>query len=112
MLAISKETAAANHGDIQQRMREAELAYYKTCIDIEIVFSETERPLIEEYFPDSVIETLPSQKYKTHIRVPAKERLWKALLLSFGNAVTVVSPKDYQTELVKTAKNFLSNYDI
>ena len=110
-LAISKETAAANHGDIQQRMREAEFAYYKTCIDIEIVFSEMEIPLIEEYFPDSVIETLPSQKYKTHIRVPAKERLWKALLLSFGNAVTVVSPKDYQAELVKTAKSFLANYD-
>ena len=111
-LVISKEKSFIKHGDIQQRMKEAELAYYKTCIDIEIIFSEKEIPLIEEYFPDSVIEKLSSQKYKTHIHVPAKERLWKALLLSFGDAVTVVSPKDYKEELIKTAETFLSNYDI
>ena len=110
-LVISKEKSFIKHGDIQQRMREAEIAYYKTCIDIEIVFSEAEIPLIEEYFPDSVIEKLSSHKCKTHIHVPAKERLWKALLLSFGDAVTVVSPKDYKEELIKTAGTFLSNYD-
>ncbi len=111
-LVISKEKSFIKHGDIQQKMKEAELAYYKTCINIEIIFSEKEIPLIEEYFPDSIIEKLPSQKCKTHIHVPAKERLWKALLLSFGDAVTVVSPKDYKEELIKTAKTFLSNYDI
>ena len=111
-IIISKERSFIKHGDIQQKMKEAELAYYKTCIDIEIVFSETEIPLIEEYFPDSVIEKLSSQKCKTHIHVPAKERLWKALLLSFGDAVTVVSPKDYKEELIKTAKTFFTNYDI
>ena len=111
-LVISKERSFIKHGDIQQKMKEAELAYYKTCIDIEIIFSEKEIPLIEEYFPDSVIEKLSSKKCKTHIHVPAKERLWKALLLSFGDAVTVVSPKDYKEELIKAAKSFLSNYDI
>ena len=111
-LVISKERSFIKHGDIQQKMKEAELAYYKTCIDIEIIFSEKEIPLIEEYFPDSVIEKLSSKKCKTHIHVPAKERLWKALLLSFGDAVTVVSPKDYKEELIKTAGTFLSNYDI
>ena len=111
-LVISKEKSFIKHGDIQQKMKGAELAYYKTCIDIEIIFSEKEIPLIEEYFPDSVIEKLSSQKCKTHIYVPAKERLWKALLLSFGDTVTVVSPKDYKEELIKTAGTFLSNYDI
>ena len=110
-LVLSKEKSFIKHGDIQQRMKEAELEYYKTCINIEIIFSEKEIPLIEEYFPDSVIEKLPSKKCKTHIHVPAKERLWKALLLSFGDAVTVVSPKDYKEELIKTAGTFLSNYD-
>ena len=111
-LVLSKERSFIKHGDIQQKMKEAELAYYKTCIDIEIIFSEKEIPLIEEYFPDSVIEKLPSQKCKTHIHVPAKERLWKALLLSFGDAVTVVSPKAYKEELIKTTKIFFTNYDI
>ena len=110
-LVLSKERSFIKHGDIQQKMKEAELAYYKTCIDIEIIFSEKEIPLIEEYFPDSVIEKLSSHKCKTHIHVPAKERLWQALLLSFGDAVTVISPKNYKEELIKTAKTFLSNYD-
>ena len=111
-LVLSKERSFIKHGDIQQKMKEAELAYYKTCIDIEIIFSEKEIPLIEEYFPDSVIEKLSSQKCKTHIHVPAKERLWKALLLSFGDKVKIVSPINYQEELIKAAKSFLSNYDI
>ena len=111
-LVISKERSFIKHGDIQQKMKEAELAYYKTCINIEIIFSEKEIPLIEEYFPDSVIEKLSSQKCKTHIHVPAKERLWKALLLSFGDKVKIVSPINYQEELIKAAKSFLSNYDI
>ncbi|MGI0509332.1 WYL domain-containing protein [Treponema denticola] len=110
-LVLSKEKSFIKHGDIQQKMKEAELEYYKTCIDIEIIFDEKEIPLIEEYFPDSVIEKLSSHKCKTHIHVPAKERLWKALLLSFGDAVTVISPKNYKEELIKTAKTFLSNYD-
>ena len=111
-LVLSKERSFIKHGDIQQKMKEAELAYYKTCINIEIIFSEKEIPLIEEYFPDSVIEKLSSQKCKTHIHVPAKERLWKALLLSFGDKVKIVSPINYQEELIKAAKSFLSNYDI
>ena len=110
-LVLAKEKSFIKHGDIQQKMKEAELEYYKTCIDIEIIFDEKEIPLIEEYFPDSVIEKLSSHKCKTHIHVPAKERLWQALLLSFGDAVTVISPKNYKEELIKTAKTFLSNYD-
>ena len=49
---------------------------------------------------------------RIYIDVPAKERLWKALLLSFGSRVKVIGPEDYRKELVATAQNFLSNYDI
>ena len=45
------------------------------------------------------------------IGVPAKERLWKALLLSFGDHVKVVAPEEYKIELIDIAEKFLSNYD-
>ena len=45
------------------------------------------------------------------IGVPANERLWKALLLSFGDRVKIVAPEEYKNELIDTARNFLSNYD-
>ena len=65
----------------------------------------------QEYFPDCPIEKLNGGMCRIFIGVPAKERLWKALLLSFGDRVKVVAPEDYKRELIATAEKFLSNYD-
>ena len=61
--------------------------------------------------PDCQIEKMMNGVCRTVIGVPAKERLWKALLLSFGDRVKVVAPEEYKKELIDTARNFLSNYD-
>jgi len=58
------------------------------------------------------MEELSGEMSRAWIRVPPRERLWKALLLSLGNQVTVISPEMYRNELIETAQNFLSNYDI
>lgn len=100
-----------DHGDIEKRMKESEQNYYKTCINIEVHFKEEESGLIQEYFPDCPIEKLNGGMCRIFIGVPAKERLWKALLLSFGDRVKVVAPEDYKRELIATAEKFLSNYD-
>lgn len=92
-------------------MKESEQNYYKTCINIEVHFEEQESGLIQEYFPDCQIEKMMNGVCRTFIGVPAKERLWKALLLSFGDRVKVVAPEEYKRELIDTARNFLSNYD-
>ncbi len=110
-LSVLEETFVQNHGRIEDRMKESEQAYYKTCIDIEVHFAESESKLIREYFPDCPIEPLENGRCRIFIQVPAKERLWKALLLSFGSRVTVVGPPDYRQELIETAEKFLSNYD-
>ena len=101
-----------DHGDVKSLMKEAELAYYGTSISIEVRFAKEETALMEEYFPDCPIEQISETERCMLIDVPAKERLWKALLLSFGNRVKVIGPEDYRKELIQTAQNFLSNYDI
>ena len=111
-LTIEEEKAETKHDDVKVLMKQAEQEYYNTCIDIEVEFSKDEYELIEEYFPDSPIEMLSKELYKVTIHVPAKERLWKALLLSFGSHVKIISPENYKMELIETAQNFLSNYDI
>lgn len=58
-----------------------------------------------------LLEQISKNTKRMFIDVPAKERLWKALLLSFGNKVKVVGPEEYKMELIQTAQNFLSNYD-
>ena len=108
---ILNKKSMTDHGDIEERMKESEQNYYKTCINIEVHFQEQESGLIQEYFPNCQIEKMMNGVCRTFIGVPAKERLWKALLLSFGDRVKVVAPEEYKKELIDTARNFLSNYD-
>ena len=49
------------------------------------------------------IEKLTETMNRIFIDVPAKERLWKALLLGFGNKIKVVGPEEYKKELIETA---------
>ncbi len=51
---------------------------------------------MEEYFPDCPIEQISETERCMLIDVPAKERLWKALLLTFGNRVKIIGPEDYK----------------
>ncbi len=110
--SISEQASMKKHGDIKRLMEESETAYYKTCIRIELRFSADECDLMREYFPDYPIDKLTDHEYRMFIEVPAKERLWKALLLSFGNKVRVISPESYRNELIEIARNFICNYDI
>lgn len=111
-LQMQERTSSIKHGDVEQLMKESENAYYQTCAHIEIRFQKEETGLIEEYFPDCRVEMLSESECRTFLDVPEKERLWKALLLSFGDKVRVTAPESYRKELIETAQNFLSNYDI
>lgn len=111
-LQITSDVIEKEHGDIKKLMSDSEKAYYKTCIHIEVHFDKKNRGLMEEYFPDCQIENISDDICRTYIDVPQKERLWKALLLSFGNKVKVIAPEEYKKELIETAQNFLANYDI
>lgn len=101
-----------DHGDVKTLMEVSEQDYYRTCVQIEVQFANEETALMEEYFPDCQIKQISENAKSIFIDVPVKERLWKALLLSFGNKVKVIGPEEYKKELIRTAQNFLSNYDI
>lgn len=110
-IEILNRKSFIDHGDIEYHMKESEKNYYKTCINIEIHFEEQESSLIQEYFPDCQVEKMINGMCRVFISVPAKERLWKALLLSFGDRVKVVAPEEYKKELIDIAEKFLTNYD-
>lgn len=98
--------------DIELLMEQADREYSSTCIRIEVHFDKRIRGVIEEYFPDSRMEDISEEKSRVWSQVPPRERLWKALLLSLGNQVEVISSEVYRNELKETARSFLSNYDI
>ncbi|MCM1385819.1 MAG: YafY family transcriptional regulator [Bacillus sp. (in: Bacteria)] len=111
-LHITDTVSVMEHGDIEKLMKDSEQKYYQTCIHIEVQFDNEHTNLMAEYFPDCPAEKLTETVSRIFIDVPAKERLWKALLLSFGDKVKIIEPEEYKTELIETAKKFLSNYDI
>ncbi len=111
-LKIIDKVSTLEHGNIEKLMKESEQAYYQTCIHIEVQFRHDEVSLMEEYFPDCPVEQITETTSRIFIDVPAKERLWKALLLSFGDRVKIIGPEEYKKDLIETAKKFLSNYDI
>ncbi len=111
-LKIIDKVSTLEHGNIEKLMKESEQAYYQTCIHIEVQFQHDEVSLMEEYFPDCPVEQITETTSRIFIDVPAKERLWKALLLSFGDRVKIIGPEEYKKDLIETAKKFLSNYDI
>lgn len=111
-LNVDSKKSTVNHGNIKMLMDKSEQEYYQACIHIDVRFKPEYECLIKEYFPDCPVEKINDDEYRAFIDVPAKERLWKALLLSFGDKVKVVAPESYSNELIETAKNFLSNYDI
>ncbi len=111
-LQVTDKISDVEHGDIETLMKDSEREYYQTCIHIEVQFENENANLMLEYFPDCPVEKITETWSRMFIDVPAKERLWKALLLSFGDKVKIVGPEEYKKELIETAKNFLSNYDI
>lgn len=110
-LEVMSKTYTHDHGDIKERIKEAEQAHYETCVLIEAQFQKEEIGLIREYFPDASIESIDHEKSKIIIEVPRKERIWKALFLSFGSNLKIISPNDYRDELIQLAKKFYFNYD-
>ena len=111
-LELTEDISDIDHGDIEALMKESEKEYYQTCSSIELHFAKETIDLMKEYFPDCNIELVQDNEYRLFLNVPQNERLWKALLLSFGDKITVVSPIEYKEELIQTAKKFLCNYDI
>ena len=110
-LEITDAASGIEHGDVEKLMKESEQAYCQTSIPIEVQFANTEEGLMQEYFPDCPIERIDGQISRMFIHVPARERLWRALLLSFGGRVKVIGPEKYRDELIETARRFLENYD-
>lgn len=85
-LKIIDKVSTLEHGNVEKLMKESERAYYQTCIYIEVQFSWGcwSNGRIFSWLSCEQITEMTSRIF---IDVSVKERLWKALLLSFGNRV-------------------------
>lgn len=107
------DTKFENNYDVKNLVAEHDKNYGETCEKIDVWCQKEYISVIREYFPDAESEPFDNDGYIIHIYVPARERLWKALLLSLGDTVKVIDPQKYRLELIETAKKFiLSNEEL
>ena len=105
-LKTSKKVFRTDHGDVQKLIEDHHKDYVKTSVDVVIEFSKDDVHLVKEYFPDFEIVKFDKDKFRTTLKMPPKERMWKALLLSFGGKLKVIEPKECREELKNLAKEY------
>ncbi len=88
-----------------------ERAYLDTSASVELRCLSGDIALVEEYFPGCQKQLLSGDEYAVYLHVPLTERLWQALLLSFGGRVRVVNPAAYREKLLGLAEGFISSHN-
>jgi predicted DNA-binding transcriptional regulator YafY len=68
------------------------------------------RVQVSEYLAGDIVETLENGDFIMRIYVLEEERMWFAMLLSFGNKVTVLEPEELKSRLIENAENILTLY--
>ena len=79
-------------------------------LNITLLCKADVRVQVCEYLDGDIVETLDNGDFIMRMCALEDERMWFAMLLSFGNKVTVLEPDELKTRLAETAENILSLY--
>jgi predicted DNA-binding transcriptional regulator YafY len=98
------------HGDPAALLEQAFQEVGRAELNITLYCKADVRVQIREYLDGDIVETLENGDFIMRMNVLEDERMWFAMLLSFGDKVKVLEPEDLITRLTKTAENILSPY--
>jgi len=82
----------------------------RKSLDVTILCKSQIKIPICEYLGGKITETLENGDFVMQVHALEDERMWFAMLLSFGDKVKVLHPKSLKTRITETAKNILSLY--
>ena len=98
------------HGDSSELLEKVYGNMGGKEVDASLLCKAEMRVQICEYLDGTIVETLENGDFILEIHPLEDERMWYAMLLSFGDAVTVLKPEALKIRLRKTAENILSLY--
>ena len=101
---------AKKHGDPAALLGQAFQGGGRRELNITLLCKADVRVQVCEYLDGDIVETLENGDFIMRMYALEDERMWFAMLLSFGNKVTVLEPDELKTRLVETAENILSLY--
>lgn len=109
-LEPTKTPFTKEHGDPAVLLEQAFQGVGRKELDITLLCKADVRVQICEYLDGDIMETLENGDFVMRMYALEDERMWFAMLLSFGNKIKVLEPEELKTRLTKTAKNILTLY--
>ena len=97
---------AKEHGDPADLLAQAFQGGERKESEITLLCKAETKVQICEYLDGQITETLENGDFIMRMNALEDERMWFAMLLSFGDKVTVLEPEELKIRLAKTAKIF------
>ena len=98
------------HGDPAVLLEQSFQSVGRRELDITLLCKADVKVQVCEYLDGDIVETLDNGDFIMRMCALEDERMWFAMLLSFGDKVRVIEPDELKTRLTETAKNILSLY--
>ena len=101
---------AKEHGDPAPLMEQAFQGVGRREMVITLLCKNEVRVQVCEYLDGDIVETLDNGDFIMRMCALVDERMWFAMLMSFGDRVKVMEPEELKTRLMETAENILTLY--
>ncbi|MCL2708791.1 MAG: YafY family transcriptional regulator [Defluviitaleaceae bacterium] len=98
------------HGEPAALLEQAFQGGGRKLTGVTLLCKAEARVQICEYLGGNIIETRENGDFIMRVRAQEDERTWFAMLLSFGDKITVQEPEELKTRLAETAGSILSLY--
>lgn len=79
-------------------------------IDIKLLCNKSAEFAIKEYMPNCKISDINDENFICEMHVPENERMWYAMLLSFGDDVKIIKPLDLKKKIYENANKMIKLY--
>ena len=110
-LEPTKAAFSKDHGDPAALLEQAFESGERKELEVSLLCKAEVKVQVREYLGGTVEKTLDNGDVILHLSVLEDERMWFAMLLSFGDKITVLEPEKLKTRLTKIAENILSLYE-
>jgi len=110
-LETTKIPFSIEHEDPAYLLEQAFQGGERKSLDITVLCKAEIKIPICEYLGGQITKTLENGDFIMQLHALEDERMWFAMLLSFGDKVTVMQPESLKTRITETAKNLLSLYE-
>lgn len=109
-LEVTGAQFTKEHGDPAALLERVFQGSGRKGLDIMLLCKAEIRVQVCEYLGGTITETFNNGDFMMRMYSLEDERIWFAMLLSFGDKVTVIEPEELKARLTETAENILSLY--